>query len=85
MWTQNPDDQGKQIYGVTLEMEIKFELEDSDLDCVFEPDFDIPINWTDIEKATWNLQNGTHTRTMANVLSSPSEHEHTTTHILPIV
>tara|TARA_R110002020_G_scaffold10690_4_gene40728 strand:+ start:1867 stop:2067 length:201 start_codon:yes stop_codon:yes gene_type:complete len=63
-------------------MEIKFELEDSDLDCVFEPDFDISINWTDIEKATWNLQNGTHTRTMANVLSSPSEHEHPTTYIL---
>ena len=85
MLTQNPDDQGKQIYGVTLEMEIKFELEDSDLDCVFEPDFDIPINCCDIEKVAWKFQNGTHTRTMASLFSSSSEHEYPTTHILPIV
>ena len=64
-------------------MEIKFELEDSDLECVFEPDFDIPINCCDIERVTWNFQDGTHTRTMASLFSSTPEYEHSATHLLP--
>ena len=64
-------------------MEIKFELEDSDLDCVFEPEFDININCCDIERVTWKFQNGTHTRTMASLFSRTPEYEYATTYILP--
>jgi hypothetical protein len=37
-------------------MEIKFELEDSDLDCVFEPDFRMP-NSSDETQVSWRLSN----------------------------
>jgi len=66
-------------------MEIIFELEDSDIECVFEPDFALPLNCCDFEKITWTLQNGTHTRTVASLFDSTSEHEYPTAHILPIV
>ena len=55
MWTQNPEDPGRQIYGAMLEMEIKFELEDSDLDCVFTPDFRVQANTSDIKSVQWRL------------------------------
>ena len=74
-----------QIYGHTLKMEIKFELEDSDLDCVFEPEFDININCCDIERVAWKFQDGTHTRTMASLFSGTPEHEYPTTRLPPIV
>ena len=54
MWTQNPENLVKQIYGVTLEMEIKFELENSDIECVFTPDFRMP-NTSDETKISWRL------------------------------
>ena len=72
-----------QIYGHTLKMEIKFELEDSDLDCVFEPEFDININCCDIERVQWNFQDGNHQGTMASLFGGPSEYEYPTTYILP--
>ena len=55
MWTQNLENQGRQICGVTLEMEIIFELEDSDLECVFEPDFRVQQNTSDIKSVQWRL------------------------------
>ena len=36
-------------------MEIKFELEDSDLDCVFTPDFRMQQNTSDIKSVQWSL------------------------------
>ena len=47
-----------QIYGPTLEMEIKFELEASDLDCVFTPDFRVQSNTSDETQVSWRLPNG---------------------------
>tara|TARA_Y100001951_G_scaffold96737_1_gene95729 strand:+ start:430 stop:636 length:207 start_codon:yes stop_codon:yes gene_type:complete len=40
-------------------MEIKFELEDSDLDCVFEPDFRVQQNTSDIKSVQWRLSSRT--------------------------
>ena len=65
MWTQNPDGQEKQIYGHTLEMEIKLELEDSDLDCVFTPDFRVQSNTSDETKISWRLSNDKSQRNVA--------------------
>ena len=62
-------------------MEIKFELENSDIDCVFEPEFDVAINCVDIEKVQWNFQNGTHTATVASLLRSTPKYEHASTHL----
>jgi IMP cyclohydrolase len=64
-------------------MEISFELEDSDIECVFEPDFALPYNCCDIEKVQWKFSNGTHTGTVADVFSSPADGRSTTTYILP--
>lgn len=36
-------------------MEIKFELEDSSLDCVFEPDFRVQANTSDETQISWRL------------------------------
>ena len=36
-------------------MEIKFELENSDLDCVFDPDFRVQQNTSDIKSVQWRL------------------------------
>ena len=66
-------------------MEIKFELEDSDLIVEFEPDFGVPINCCDIEKVQWKFSNGTHSGVVASLLGSTPEHEHPTTHLLPSV
>ena len=40
-----------------LEMEIIFELEDSDLDCVFTPDFRVQANTSDEAQVSWRLPN----------------------------
>ena len=65
MYKQNPDDLEKQIYGHTLEMEIKLELEDSDLDCVFTPDFRVQSNTSDETKISWRLSNDKSQRNVA--------------------
>ena len=83
MWTQNPESQEKQIYGHTLEMEIKLELENSDIVADFDPEFDVASNCTDIEKVQWKFQNGTHTRVVADVFGSPEDGRSSTTYILP--
>ena len=36
-------------------MEIKFELENSDIDCVFTPDFRMQTNTSDETKISWRL------------------------------
>ena len=36
-------------------MEIKFELENSDIECVFTPDFVVSTNYTDETKVSWRL------------------------------
>ena len=41
-------------------MEIIFELEDSDLECVFEPDFRVQQNTADHSSVQWRLSNGKH-------------------------
>ena len=45
-----------QIYGHTLKMEIKFELEDSDIECVFTPDFRMPYTSGE-NQVSWRLSN----------------------------
>ena len=47
-------------YGAMLEMEpeIIFELEDSDIECVFTPDFRLSANYTDETKISWRLSGG---------------------------
>ena len=72
-----------QIYGHTLKMEIKFELEDSDLECVFEPEFDININCCDIERVQWSFQNGNHSGVVASMLGSSPEYEYSPAYLLP--
>ena len=62
---------------------IKFELEGSDIECDFTPDFDLSVNCIDIEEVKWNLQDGNHSGAVANVLGCSSEHEHSSTHLLP--
>ena len=36
-------------------MEIKFELENSDIECDFVPDFRVSANYTDQTKVSWRL------------------------------
>ena len=38
-------------------MEITFELEDSDIECVFTPDFRVQANTTDQTAVSWRLSN----------------------------
>ena len=46
-------------------MEIKFELENSDIDCVFEPDFRVQSNTSDETKISWRLSNDKSQRNVA--------------------
>ena len=38
-------------------MEIRFELEDSDIECDFVPDFRMSANYTDETQISWRLSN----------------------------
>ena len=38
-------------------MEIKFELEDSDIECVFAPDFRVQSNTSSETQVSWRLSN----------------------------
>ena len=40
-------------------MEIKLELENSDIDCVFTPDFRVQANTSDETKISWRLPDNT--------------------------
>ena len=53
-------------------MEIKFELEDSDLDCVFTPDFGMP-NTSDATQISWRLSNDKPQRNVAVLFSEFSD------------
>jgi len=53
-------------------MEVKFELEDSDLDCVFTPDFRMP-NSTDETKISWRLSDDKSPRNVAVLFSEFSD------------
>jgi hypothetical protein len=64
-------------------MEITFEFEDSDIIVEFEPEFDVDVNFCDIERVQWNFQNGNHSRVVASLLSGSSKYEYSSTYILP--
>jgi hypothetical protein len=64
-------------------MEITFEFEDSDLIVDFEPDFDVDVNFCDIERVAWNFQDGNHTPIVASMLSGAPEYEYPSTYIPP--
>ena len=40
-----------------MKMEIKFELEDSDIECIFTPDFVVSTNHADETQVSWRLSN----------------------------
>ena len=66
-----------------INMEITFEFEDSDIIVEFEPEFDVDVNFCDIERVQWNFQNGNHSRVVASLLSGSSKYEYSSTYILP--
>ena len=68
-----------------INMEITFEFEDSDIIVEFEPEFDVDVNFCDIERVQWNFQNGNHSRVVASLLSGSSKYEYPSTYILPPV
>ena len=46
-------------------MEIKLELENSDIDCVFEPEFRVQSNTSDETKISWRLSDDKSQRNVA--------------------
>ena len=46
-------------------MEIKFELEDSDIECVFAPDFRVQSNTSSETQVSWRLSNDKSQRNVA--------------------
>ena len=74
MWIQNPGTPGSQIYGHMPDMEIHFELEDSDIDVEFKPDFRMPGNYSDTTKVQWELSDSPDKDSLDGVLIQfPSE------------
>ena len=59
-----------------MEPEIIFELEDSDIECVFTPDFRLSANYTDETKISWRLP-GTGTPINVGVLCDELQDEST--------
>ena len=53
-------------------MEIELELE-SGFICDFEPDFELTVNSTAIEKVQWKLQHGKHSYSVADVFRQPQD------------
>jgi hypothetical protein len=66
-------------------MEITFELEDSDIFVEFEPEFNVGINFCDIERVSWKFHNGSHSGIVASMLRCTPEHEYATAYIFPTV
>ena len=83
MLTQNYVIQESQIYGVTLKMEIHFELENKDIDVVFVPDFRMP-NHAKHTYVQWQLPNSPNSGSMDDVLYKLETEQpiHRTTHSL---
>lgn len=65
-------------------MEIRFELEDSDIVVEFDCDF-LCENFSDREDLRWNLHNGNYTPIVANVFCGSSTSEGRTNSLLPTV
>jgi len=63
-------------------MEIRFELEDSDLVIEFDSDF-LCENFSDRTEVLWKFQHGTHTPVVANVFNSTSASESRPYDLLP--
>jgi hypothetical protein len=63
-------------------MEIELELE-SGFVCDFDPDFELTVNSTDIEKVQWKLQHGKHSYSVADVFREPQDARFPTECILP--
>ena len=61
-------------------VEIELELE-SGFICDFDPDFELTVNSTAIEKVRWKLQDGTHSGTLATLLSESEDERCTPTYI----
>ncbi len=57
-----------------MQPKIKFELEDSDIECDFIPDFGLSINYTDEAKVSWRLP-GTGTPINVGVLCDELQDE----------
>ena len=53
-------------------MEIELELE-SGFICDFEPDFELPVNSTVIEKVQWKFQHGEHSYSVADVFGESQD------------
>ena len=63
-------------------MEIKFELENSDIVADFEPDFLLP-NLCDSKKVQWKFPHGKDSHTVANVFGESQDARLPTERILP--
>jgi hypothetical protein len=63
-------------------MEIKLELE-SGVICDFDPDFELTFNSTGLGKVQWKLQNGNHSRVVADVFGESQDERIPTECILP--
>ena len=63
-------------------MEIELELE-SGFICDFDPDFELTVNSSSIEKVRWKLQDGTHSGVVATMLSESEDARGTPTYIFP--
>jgi len=64
-------------------MEITLEFEDSDIIVEFKPEFDVASNCVDIGKVQWKLQNGNHSRVVADVFGESQDERIPTECILP--
>ena len=63
-------------------MEIELEL-DNGFVCDFDPDFGLTFNSTAIKKVQWKLQNGNHSRVVADVFGESQDERIPTECILP--
>lgn len=68
--------------GHTHDMEFTLELENSDLDIVFESDL-LSENFSDRTEVQWKFHYGTHTRVMADVFDSSPASESVSCDLLP--
>tara|TARA_R100000963_G_C4602711_1_gene75838 strand:+ start:131 stop:340 length:210 start_codon:yes stop_codon:yes gene_type:complete len=63
-------------------MEIELEL-DNGFVCDFEPDFELTVNSSAIEKVLWKFHNGTHSRIVADVFGGAPASEGEPSSLLP--
>ena len=63
-------------------MEIELEL-DNGFICDFEPEFNLTVNRSNIEKVQWDLYYGTDSYSVADVFDKPPDEGDSTVRILP--